>query len=201
MMIAPWALRNEIVLGRPVLGSTLTGYNIYRHNYQLDTDDYLRYVGPDEGKRAVEMLIARRTDLTGLENEAQMDAIYREEGLKIIWAHPGKYLLLSMFRFFPLWFNWDIGKVYGAPPGFLDYSIIFIQLSLLFLAIYGTRGRIWDSLPFWVCIIATCAAYMLIDSQLRYLIQIMPLVITLSAKGFINLIEISPDKNCQAGKI
>ena len=95
LLLVPWTARNYLALDRLVVGTTLAGYNLYRHNSSLLTDDYLRYVGPEEGARAVEALLARRRDLKGTENEAQMDAVYREEALRIISAAPIRYLRLS----------------------------------------------------------------------------------------------------------
>jgi hypothetical protein len=187
-MMIPWMVRNEIVLGKPVLGSTLTGYNIYRHNYMLGSTNYFRYVGGEEGLQAVNALLARRPDLLGTENEAQMDAIYRQEGLKIIRAHPAQYGLLSAFRFFPLWFNWQVNEAYGARTTRSDYAIMLFQALLLILSALGIRGKTWRTWPLWASVVATSLAYMTIVSQLRYLVPVMPLVISLGAAGGLRLL-------------
>jgi len=69
--LLPWEARNYAAFGRPVVGTTLVGYNLFRHNYMLPTEDYLRFVGPSEAKLAIKALLARRTDLQGTDNEAQ----------------------------------------------------------------------------------------------------------------------------------
>jgi len=188
-MMTPWVIRNSLELGKPIVGSSLVGYNIYRHNYMLGTNNYFRYVGSKEGHQALQELLARRTDLLGTENEAQMDDVYRSEGVNIIRAHPLQYAELSLFRFFPLWFNWGVNEAYGTPPDIVDYSVMAFQGTLMVLAIfvvYQTRKDLW---PLWISIVAISAAYMLIDSQLRYLISVMPLVISLSAKGVVVLTQ------------
>jgi hypothetical protein len=116
LLMAPWLIRNKIVLGRPILGSSLIGYNLYRMNYMIGTGDYFRHVGGAEGLAATQALLTRRTDLMGVENEAQMDLIYRDEAIAVIRTHPKQYLLLSAYRFLPLWFNWGYPEAYGRSP-------------------------------------------------------------------------------------
>ncbi|HXD09969.1 MAG TPA: glycosyltransferase family 39 protein, partial [Anaerolineales bacterium] len=48
-IMMPWLIRNQIAFGQPVIGSSLVGYNLYRHNYIVSTDNYLRYVAGAEG--------------------------------------------------------------------------------------------------------------------------------------------------------
>jgi len=187
-MELPWMVRNNIALGRPILGSSLTGYNIYRHNYMIETDDYFRYVGAKEGSQAVKTLLSHRPDLSGKENEAQMDLIYREEGLKIIHSNPSRYISLSLFRFLPLWLDWGINAAYGKPNDIVDYIVMVLQVILLILAIKAAARSLWISWPLWLSVIAISAAYLLIDSQLRYLVPVMPLVISLSANGLVRFL-------------
>lgn len=185
----PWLVRTERALGKPMLGSSLTGYNIYRHNYMLGSDNYLRYVGSDEGIRAVQALIVRHPDLLGTENEAQMDALYREEGIDIIRSHPIRYMLLSAFRFFPLWFNWQVNEAYGEPTSSIGYLIMLLQALLLLLSLIELQEQRWRIWPLWVSVVVTSLAYMAIDGQLRYLVPVMPLVISQSATSGINILQ------------
>jgi 4-amino-4-deoxy-L-arabinose transferase-like glycosyltransferase len=88
LVFAPWLIRNSLAFGQPVLGSTLTGYNVFRMNSILANDNYYpHYVGADEGFIAVQRLIAA-TPLIGLENEAQMQDLYMQAGLKTDVTHP-----------------------------------------------------------------------------------------------------------------
>jgi len=186
-MIIPWVVRNKIALGKPVLGTTLTGYVIYRHNHILGSQDYLHYVGSQEARQAIQLLLARHPDLRGKVNEVEMDAFYRQEGIKVILNHPVRYALLSAFRFFPLWLNWQVREAYGNPSNGLDYSIMGLQILLLILAVAGLRGNVRRTWPLWASVAATSLAYMAIDSQLRYLVPVMPLVISLGTTGGIKL--------------
>lgn len=187
LFMAPWLIRNEVVLGRPILGSSLIGYNLYRHNYMIGSSDYFRHVGGAEALAAIEDLITRRTDLLGDENEAQMDLVYRAEALALIRAHPLQYLMLSSFRFLPLWFNWGYPEAYGRDYDRMDYAIMVLQgalLILVLLSFYRTLCRTW---PLWASILAVSFIYMAVDSRLLYLTPVMPLVISLSVGGVVTL--------------
>ena len=202
LFMAPWLIRNQLVLGRPVLGSSLIGYNLYRHNYMIDTTDYLRHVGGKEGLAATETLISRQTDLSGVENEAQMDRVYRDAAVELIRTYPLRYVLLSAYRFLPLWFNWGYPEAYGREPGSMDYAVMMYQGILLILAFFGFYRTVWRTWPLWGNILALSLIYMAVDSRLLYVIPIMPLVISLSAGGAMRLLgKLHPqksDENTQA---
>lgn len=189
LIMSPWLIRNKLVLGRPVLGSSLVGYNMYRHNYMITGDNYFRYVGGAEGLKAMDALLARRTDLLGTENEAQMDIVYRQEALKIISAHPVQYILLSAFRFFPLWFNLTYYEAYNLPVPHEDYWIMILQGMLLVLVLLGLRGNLKRSWPLWSSVAALSLIYMAVDAQLLYLIPVMPLAISLSGASLGSILK------------
>jgi hypothetical protein len=62
-----------------------------------------------------------------------------------------------------------------------------LQILLLILAVAGLRGNVRRTWPLWASVAATSLAYMAIDSQLRYLVPVMPLVISLGTTGGIKL--------------
>jgi 4-amino-4-deoxy-L-arabinose transferase-like glycosyltransferase len=189
LFMAPWLIRNRVALGRPILGSSLTGYNLYRHNYMIQKDHYVRYAGSEEAAQAIENLVSQYSDLRGNENEAQMDLIYRNEALKIIESHPGQYVLLSAYRILPLWFDWKIAEAYGHPTNRYGYLIMTLQATLLILAIVGLQKRANVTWPLWGSILAVSAVYMAVDARLLYVMPMMPLVLSLSAVGANKLLE------------
>ncbi len=183
LIMGLWVVRNYVSLGRPIIGSSLTGYNLYRHNYMIDKSHYFRYVGPEEGLQAIENLIFSRRDMRGDENEAQMDFIYRNEALEIIKSHPTQYVLLSAYRFFPLWFDWKIGESYGRQTNRYSYLVMMVQGMLLILAFLGLKKKASLVWPVWGSILAISLAYMAVDARLLYVMPVMPLMISLSAAG------------------
>lgn len=189
LFLAPWLIRNQLALGRAVLGSSLTGYNLYRHNHIIDQTNYFRYVGPEEGAQAIKELIASRPALDGDENEAQLDLVYRGEALSIIKSYPVRYVLLSAYRVFPLWFDWKIAEAYGYPTNHYGYAIMGLQALLLILALVGLQKRLSLTWPLWSSVLGISFLYMAVDARLLYVMPVMPLVISLSAAGGIRLLE------------
>jgi 4-amino-4-deoxy-L-arabinose transferase-like glycosyltransferase len=183
--VFPWALRNYMTLGRPIVGSTLTGYNLYRQNYQLSEDSYLRFVAGAEAAKA-----ARDVQLgAGSNNEVLVEDVYRRDAMQIIWKWPLRYLLLSGYRFLILWFGWTYLEAYGASPHLSDYLLMAEQAMLLVLATIGTLKLGRATWPLTLSIIAICLVHMAVIAQLRYLVPVMPLVMVLSAIGVFSLLR------------
>ncbi len=182
-VLAPWVIRNEIVFGTPAISGTLVGYNMYRMNYILQSDRFIpHYVGPTEAMDAVNHLIAS-SNLHGTENEVQMDAIYFASGLRIIRSHSMAYLLLSAYRFLPLWFNVSVHAAYGTAFGVLDELEVVQQAILLVAAIIGAwvyRRQYW---PLILSVVVTSGAYMSVDAQARYLTDVMPAIVIVAASA------------------
>jgi hypothetical protein len=187
--LIPWVVRNEAVLGRPILGSTLTGYNLYRHSSLLPSGDYLRVVAGADSERAIRDLVARRRDLRGTENEAEMNRIYTREALTIIGRWPLRYALLSAYRFLPLWFNWGVREAYGVHPRLPDYLLMAEQGLLLLAAMVGSRRLGRQARPLVVSVAAFSLVHMLVNAQLRYLAPVMPLTMALGGAALAPLLE------------
>ena len=150
LVVAPWIVRNDVVFGVPVVGSTLTGYNVYRMNFIVaNSDFFLHYVGPEEGDRALSSLI-QQSNLSGTENEAQMQAVYMKAGVQTILQHPFQYLCLSVYRFLPLWFNASVKAAYGVKIDLMDYVIVIQQAILLVAVILGATKNRKENWPFVV---------------------------------------------------
>jgi hypothetical protein len=184
LVVAPWIIRNDLVFGTPVIGSTLTGYNIFRMNYIVANSPFSpHYVGPQEAYPVLMNLI-HQSSLLGLENEAQMQAFYMKAGLEIIFQHPLQYIELSLYRFLPLCFNTGVGAAYGKNLRWVDYAAILQQVLLLVgLAVGAIRSR-KENWPWILALILGCGAYMAVDAQLRYLVDFMPIIIILIVGAF-----------------
>ncbi len=133
LVLSPWVIRNEIVFGKPVYGTTLVGYNLYRYNAIASREVPPHYVGPEEGYREVQALVARTPELRQPVNEARVDEIYQQEALKIIRSNLEEYVELVAFRPIPLWFNIGIPDQYGEKLAIFDFLIVIEQAILLIL--------------------------------------------------------------------
>jgi len=183
LTLMPWVVRNYTTLGTPFVGSTLTGYNLYRENYQLGSSHYLRFVAGEEAGRALNDLVRKNATLRRAANEVEMESIYRGQGLEIIRHHPRKYLLLSGYRFLSLWFGWGYLQAYGVHPRLADYLVMIEQALFLLLGIVGLIRLGGKALPLGASVGAVCFAHMAVIGQLRFLVPVMPLVMILTTAG------------------
>jgi hypothetical protein len=180
-MASPWVIRNTIVFEHPVIGSTLSGYYFYRQNHTLPTDDYFRFVSGGEFLPVLQEMVSRRSELTGFENEAQMNEIYLEEGMQIIKAYPLRYVALSAYRFTMLWFNWRVNEVYGKTDTAGDYLMIIQHILLLMGGLIGLRGRFQQAWPLLLSVVSFSGLYMAVMAHLPYIIPVIPGLVALSA--------------------
>ena len=192
VVLAPWAIHNQLVFGTPVLSGTLVGYNIYRMNYFIEQSHWTpHYVGPDEALKAIDNLV-KNPSLHGNENEAQMQSFYSASGLQIVRSHPVGYVLLSLYRFLPLWFDVSVHQAYGQKFGLLEGLEIVEQAFLLIAALIGAflyRRQFW---PLILSVVLATGAYMAVDAQLRYLTDVMPAIVILAASALTVLISPAP---------
>ncbi len=187
LTISPWVIRNQIVFDQPIFGTTLIGYNLYRHNAMVVTEVLPHYVGSDEATREITALVERVPQLRTPINEAEVDRIFRREALKLIRAHFGEYMELVLYRFIPLWFNVGVLDQYGKSMMLLDYLVVVQQAILLvsFLVVLWKGNWLLRLLAAGVPLFIL--SYMAVDSQLRYLVPLMPLIIVISVVGMGNI--------------
>ncbi len=176
----------------------LSGYNLYRHNHILADGDSPHYVYAQELKEAQVELLAPQSDLRGDENEADMDRVYQEEALKIIQAHPGRYLALSLNRFIPLWTN--LGVSYGIiPDAFWNLAAAENLALLLFgtLAAIRRRAARPRSLLVLLGLVGLYMVnYMLVNARMRFIVPVMPYVIALAADQLVFFADRLRVKGC-----
>ncbi len=183
----PWMVRNFSVFGRPVIGTTLFGYNFYRQNHLLEEHKYIPFVAGPGTERALWQVISSRPDLKGTENEAEFDLVLREESLRIIRAHPAEYVLLSGYRFLPLWFNWGVPQAYGMSPNITDYFMMIQQGVVLLLAlVVGWRALRDEAWPLLVSVGAFTLIHMAVAARMLYTIDVVPILLPLASFGVVN---------------
>jgi 4-amino-4-deoxy-L-arabinose transferase-like glycosyltransferase len=183
LILSPWVIRNEIVFGKPIFGTTLVGYNLYRYNAIASKEVPPHYVGPTEGYQEVQMLVARTPELQLPVDEARVDEIYQQEALKIIRTHLEEYVELVAFRPIPLWFNIGIPDQYGEKLVFFDILIVIQQAILLIAFLIAIWKGDWYMRLLAAGVLCFMFGYLAVDSQLRYMVTVMPLVIAVSVVG------------------
>ena len=179
----PWVARNVAVFGKPIIGSTLSGYSLYRQSYQLGSPHFLRYIDGPEAQAAVDSLIAHQPQVRGTENEVQFDTLYTRAAINNIRVHPARYLALVAYHGLMLWFDLAIPPSDQTGTGDLAFFVRMQQALLLALAIVGIRGRWNQTWPLVLSIGAVSVCYMAVNGMIRYTVPCMPLTIVLSASG------------------
>lgn len=188
LVMTPWAVRNHQVFGKWWLGTSMNGYNVWRMSSLVGTDQPLHYVDSFEADTMSHELLARRTDLRGDENEAEMDRVYLEEGMKQVRKDPAKYVRLCGFRCMQLLTNIEVKSTYGVQLGLLDRISLAQQLLYLVLAAMG-MWSLWRRQWTWIVAIAVqVAGYSALVAQWRYAIPIMPIFIAFAAAALARLL-------------
>ncbi|MBL8003148.1 MAG: glycosyltransferase family 39 protein [Flavobacteriales bacterium] len=183
LLIAPWTLRNRAVFGEWVVGSTLTGYNLLRHNHHLGSEDLYRYIAADEAEPVTNAVVDRHPELGPHPNEAQVDAVYRAEGRAIVAAHRWEHIKLSLWRAVPLWTNWGVVQAYGEAWKPVDTVMLVMQVILLLLFL---EDLVEEAATTWwmaLLVLVFCATHMVVVCRMRYLLPVMPMVIALGARA------------------
>ena len=190
VVMTPWTVRNFNVFNAFIPGVTLSGYNLYRHNHILEKDGYFRYVYNREMEAAQRQLLENNADiLRGDENEHEMDQFYRQEAIEIILANPFRYLLLSLYRFFPLWTNYGIRYGYISDLTWNISGIVnLIFLALAVFSIIRRRGmRPPEIIPIVTLIFFYTLSYMLVNARMRFIIPLIPFVLVFTSDQIIYL--------------
>ncbi len=119
--LTPWGIRNQIVFGKPVLTTTLGGYNLLRHNFGIENNNYRLRDKKDFDPVARKAITEAGYDLKNM-NEVQMDEVFTRAALRIIRRYPWRYLKFCVIRAGWLWY-----KVHGEkPPYLLQNGIVYL---------------------------------------------------------------------------
>lgn len=166
LCLAPWVVRNYMIFGKPVLTTTLEGYNLLRHNGKIKESNYKLQTHEDFMPLAEETLKKSGTNF-GAVNEVQADFFFKKEALGIIRAYPFRYLKLCVYRLGWLWYKIQAEKMLYLVPNLLIYLFMFPGL---FLAL--RRGGIpgFFAVHFFYFIFL----HALVNAQFRFIAPLMP---------------------------
>jgi hypothetical protein len=134
---------------------------------------------------AEEFKLNRIAQANGI-NELQLNKIATQEVVKVVQAHPGRYLLLSGVRFLRVWFhhrfvNFVIWRG-PLPKAWLVALWNGLLLSLALLALLGSRLELSPSaVSLLVLISYSSLAYAATQAVGRYSVPLMPYVMVFAA--------------------
>lgn len=200
--VSPWTIRNYIVFHRFIPVTTHFGMSFWGGTgpadgaclggpeYPVDTKGRNLYdspLVPDVSEKTYQKITAFQGRIGEL-GEVDRDLALRQEAVKEIRQHPGRYAFLVVKKFFRFWFNlW-----HDRPPSVLSMGIAALNAVLLALAALGWRRKGTDqalkSVSAAVLIYHTLL-YSIIYATVRYSYPIMPLVLILAASYVASMMD------------
>jgi 4-amino-4-deoxy-L-arabinose transferase-like glycosyltransferase len=186
VVITPWTIRNYMISGKFIPVSSHLGLPMYQSNYALGDPDFLRPHPHYEGNSAFKELLQERFGPAYQElTQPERDRIAKEEAIKIIRQHSGRYLILSTVRFFGIWYIlYD-----GAPME--TFLVLLINGSLLALATIAFiffRGQ-WlpQAILLIILLLYYIGGYSVTITSVRFSVPIAPYVMLFAAVSIVSL--------------
>lgn len=181
-VMTPWTIRNAVAFDAFVPTTTHGGQSLYEGNCGLEDEDFLRNIHIPESRERFARLLAERDGISfGELPEPERDRLYREEALRIIGRHPGRYAILSLNRFARLWFN--VGYK-GEPPSRRSLALFGLHLALLAAFVAGLRrggrDRMRAFAPALAVVAGTTLLHMATIAYARYVFPVIPAVIAVT---------------------
>jgi 4-amino-4-deoxy-L-arabinose transferase-like glycosyltransferase len=171
LVLLPWGLRNQIVMGRFLLLSSESGYVMWLGNnpgYDEVAFDFTRF-----GGYALSPVFKRLPQAAGLP-EMEVDRVYREAAWSHIAAHPAKWVLRAPHKLWNMWrpvestASWRHRAV-----AIVLYPPLMAASLLGMLLAWRMRGA-W---PLHACILATVALHAMSVGVLRFRLPLWPALI------------------------
>jgi 4-amino-4-deoxy-L-arabinose transferase-like glycosyltransferase len=175
VVLSPWIIRNYLTFEAFIPGNTGFGFGLIKNHYYLTSDDYLRELAPAKVLNAeMERLLNTRGDSLANYNAANRDKLYVREALARIAQRLDRYLVLSVNRLSYLWFYLDFVERYNTQK-------LSVLAATAISLIWERRVRASQTMPLWAIILYVTLFHMLIHSQPRYTVPVMPAVMLLAA--------------------
>jgi hypothetical protein len=184
LAIAPWVIRNYIVMDSFILLSTRGGYNLWLRNNPYYYADELEALGVEVPQTILDGIKNREFldyfEFTEDQDEVERNRIITEAGVKFIKANPKLFAYLCWVRF----------RTIVGFAGTLSQDLIYKLIGLFsfgwiaplsLAAAFYWRKRLWDILPLAMVFLYFVGVYTLTHDGLRYRLPADPCLIVLAA--------------------
>ncbi len=197
VVLAPWAVRNSVLQGVPVVVESMSGLNLWMGNSAATPEDRM-WDGVHQGA-AEAFAAAISADLgPGPLSEGQKDRWGRQAALSYMLAHPGVTLRRSVLKLGDLW-GLDREFVGGSARGFFQLSAaVMIPLTLLVVGAFplvAASAIVGGVLVEWprprehvvvvLLVLYVCAMHSLVFGHPRYRLPLMPFLMIYAAAGLV----------------
>jgi 4-amino-4-deoxy-L-arabinose transferase-like glycosyltransferase len=195
--LAPWAVRNEVRLGRPVLFTTHGGITFYQGNNVVvwENESYHGTVAPLEalpGWADIEM-----------KGEIEKDGEAWRLGKEFVSEHPWFAVKMAEWRLLRFWrfkgdagysgvksgWWWDRGRSLGSLASSFDFVFAFsiVVMPLFILGLIVTIRRAREFIFLYGIILAHTATALLFFGSLRSRMPVEPVIAILAAFGAVHI--------------
>lgn len=153
LVLSPWILRNQKVFHKPIVATTLGGYNLLRHNGMIERNKY-HVTQPNEFDPIAREVIRKSGRSLESLNEVELDAILKNEAMRIIKVYPLRYVKLCFYRLGWIWYKINAEKPIYYVPNVLIYVWMFPGLIWLLVRRHALSPIAWHFVFF--CFGAYC---------------------------------------------
>ena len=194
-VIAPWLIRNVLVMGEPILTTTHGGYTLLLGNnasfHREVVDQPLGTVwdgshGP--GQEAWAAAVNEELERQGLKSEVERDRWMSQAAWSWIVDNPAPFLRACLLRFIRFWNVVPSGPAEQQAPGIVRGAVAVYYVAVLGAALIGLwpamrfNAAVWMSLL--LLIASFSAVHLLYWSNARMRAPVMPAVAVLAAGAF-----------------
>ncbi|HVW36591.1 MAG TPA: phospholipid carrier-dependent glycosyltransferase, partial [Pirellulales bacterium] len=189
LTLAPWAARNQLQFGRPIVTTTHGGYTLYLGN-NLEYYEFLRVAKRGEvfssTNLGVNLWLAGIPHQT--DDEFEVDRSLYDSALKTIRQQPGMFLYASLLRVSRLW-GLLPQQVEGAKrSNVLRYATVawyLAEFALMAAGLAVLRTRLLRSPWLWGMLLAATftAVHAVYWTDMRMRAPLAPFIALVSARG------------------
>lgn len=163
LVLFPWGLRNQRVMGKFILLRSNLGLELSISNNDHAHASFDQNVAQGSPDRHPYGSVAEATQMRDL-GEVEYHRRKMEDFKAWAREHPARFLLLTVQRVFYFWFPWTTR---------LGQSVILWAITLLTLVGLWQVRRVWPAgLIFFASLLVTPGVYYLVQSAVRYRYQI-----------------------------
>jgi hypothetical protein len=179
IVIAPWTIRNYLKLGAFVPLRSAFAYNMWRGNHPGATGTVRTFDGEDIDE-AVTPEYRRYYEKHMVPDEIERDRFFAGEVKRFIRENPGKYIKLTLTRFYYYWWRDETHPLTLHPLYLLPWAAVLV-LSAVGAVAVRRKWRDWSL--WWWQILGFTILFSLTIVLPRYRMPIYPAMFLLAAVG------------------
>lgn len=184
LTMTPWAVRNWLQFGEPVLTTTHGGYTMALANNATYYEEVV--FGPPNaiwtGPRQQAWMDSIGTDTIGL-TEPQADRKIRAKAAAFIREHPRDFLISSIHRQLRFWAIAPAAEVYGPKIRSICAIWTFPVWFLALVALYTRSTWTWPTIATVAVAAGLAAVHLVYWTDIRMRAPIVPTLAILAARG------------------